>query len=812
MLLTSLIASGAILSGCGSNNNSASGDTNSNPPVTAQVFNATVARTSYGIPHIQAADFKGLGYGIAYAYAQDNVCMFADSLLTVRGERSKFFGPTAFATQSVNGQYGAASEFISLNNQDSDFFYKGYLDIDQLNAGYAAASQDARDLVSGYVTGYNRYLREHANSLPDACKNAAWVRPMSVQDMYLVIAEKIIHASGEAFANAIVAGARDATTPSAVVAAAKRPVSARVARANREAQLAMLNPSYVKDRLASLSGGRLGSNGLALGKDVTASGSGILLGNPHFPWTSTDRFYQMHLTVPGRYDVMGASLAGLPVVMIGFNKDVAWTHTVSTANHFTTYQIAIDPSDTTGTSYLYDGKSVKMTAKTVTIDVLQANGSTAKKSKTFYFTQQGPVLVAADAGINWTSSSAVVLADANRNNTRLLDQWLGMGKAGSVTALKQSLDTTVGLPWVNTIAADRTGNTLFADASVVPNMPTTQFLGSCLLVPQFLMFDGTTSNCAWAQDKNTPPGIFSPANAPYLYRTDYVGNSNDSYWLANPKALLDGPAPYGYSPLYGSPGVAQSLRTRIGFTQVAEGLAANKRFQVSDVQDMLFNNRVYAAELLMPDILKACATSSDATILQACSVLQSWDMRANLNSRGEVLFREFWNLASNIPNLYAVPFDPANPVTTPKGLATGATAQVLQALKAATQELQGLNVPLNGQLGDFQDVTRNGIRISMHGGNGDVEGTYNAINMAGALTSTGYHEAERGVSYVQVVSFNNAGPVAQTIMSYSQSTDPKSQHYSDQTSMYGKKQWVSLPFDSASIHADPAYSTMNIGE
>ena len=45
------------------------------------------------------ASFRGLGYGLAYAYAQDNVCMFADSLLTVRGERSQFFGADAHATR-----------------------------------------------------------------------------------------------------------------------------------------------------------------------------------------------------------------------------------------------------------------------------------------------------------------------------------------------------------------------------------------------------------------------------------------------------------------------------------------------------------------------------------------------------------------------------------------------------------------------------------------------------------------------------------------------------------------------------------------
>jgi acyl-homoserine-lactone acylase len=35
-----------------------------------------------------------------------------------------------------------------------------------------------------------------------------------------------------------------------------------------------------------------------------------LLANPHFPWVGGMRFYEMHLTIPGQLDVMGAALPG----------------------------------------------------------------------------------------------------------------------------------------------------------------------------------------------------------------------------------------------------------------------------------------------------------------------------------------------------------------------------------------------------------------------------------------------------------------------------------------------------------------------
>ncbi|MGZ9010499.1 MAG: penicillin acylase family protein [Telluria sp.] len=120
-----------------------------------------------------------------------------------------------------------------------------------------------------------------------------------------------------------------------------------------------------------------------------------------------------------------------------------------------------------------------------------------------------------DAGLEWTQASVHVLADPNRNNTRLIEQWIGIGQARSVGELKATLGRTVGLPWVNIIAADRAGDTLFADASVVPNVPSERFASDCLLVPPLLMFDGSRGTCGWVSSQLTPAGIMAPANGPW---------------------------------------------------------------------------------------------------------------------------------------------------------------------------------------------------------------------------------------------------------------------------------------------------------
>jgi acyl-homoserine-lactone acylase len=785
------VTGGLLIAGCGR-----SSAASTQPAGQPEHFKAEVARTSHGVVHVRSDDFRGLGYGLAYAYAEDNLCMFADSLLTVRGERSRYFGPDAHATRRKNGEYGAASDFIDLRNEDSDFFFKGYLDIEQLKAGYAAGSQEARDFLSGYAAGYNRYLRDQAGRFPAACRDAQWVKPISVEDMYLVLAEKALHATGEVFAAEIVAGAVDQGAAITVALQPGRPVDG----------------AFVQSRLETLTSERLGSNALALGKEVTASGRGILLGNPHYPWTSTDRFYQAHLTVPGTYDTMGVILGGIPLVVIGFNKDVAWTHTVTTAAHFTTFRLALDSSDPSHLTYLSDGIPEKLTPRTVSVTSMQSDGRLTEHSKTFYFSKHGAVLVKPEAGLQWTPSAVHVLGDPNRNNTRLLDQWIAIGRAGSVHELKAALDRVVGLPWVNTIAADRNGEALYADASVVPRVGPERFASDCLLIPPLLTFDGARSACAWGQDPGAPAGIFAPANGPWMIRTDYVGNSNDSYWLSNARSLLTGPAPAGFSPLYGRVGVEQKLRTRIGFRQLEETLAKNKRLQLADVQGLAFANRVYAAELVLPQLLTACRASGERLLQQACDALRAWDRKAELNSRGAVLFREFWNTAAGIPDKWAVPLDPRDPVNTPRDIAQAAMPRMLSALKGAAEKLQRLKIPFNARLADLQGDTRNGVRVPIHGAVGDIDGSYNSIHMNTELDGKGYHDVAWGTSYVQTVTFDNAGPVAQAMLVYGQSTDPTSPWYADQVPVFSRKQWPSLPFTPEKIKADPHYKSRTLEE
>ena len=83
------------------------------------------------------------------------------------------------------------------------------------------------------------------------------------------------------------------------------------------------------------------------------------------------------LDVPGRYDVEGGTLMGFPLIGIGFNRHIAWTHTVSTSRRFILYQLHLVPGDPT--SYLLDGKPTKMGRITVGV---KFGGKTARTRST----------------------------------------------------------------------------------------------------------------------------------------------------------------------------------------------------------------------------------------------------------------------------------------------------------------------------------------------------------------------------------------------------------------------------------------------
>ena len=741
--LVTTVAAIALLASCATSPDGASG-----------ALSAEIRRTAYGVPHVKAKDYAGLGYGIGYAAAEDNICEIAERFITIAGERAKFLGRGENDT-----------------NLSSDFYHKRLIaegEVEKLLAGPKGSpdtpSAEARALARGYAAGVSRYIRETgADNINDPrCKGGAWVRAITELDYWR-----------NAYANQVtvqMAGIANAAPPGV------------------GSQASIADDPFIETT-------QLGSNAYGLGKDVTQSGYGMLLGNPHYPWDGQNRFYRMHLTIPGKVNVVGAGLVSNASVGIGHTDSIAWSHTVSTARRYGIYELTLDPNDST--KYIYGGVSTPMTRTDLTVDVK----GEAPITRTLYGTRFGPMVETTT--FPWDKAHAYAVRNVPQG-IRTPDQYIDIWQAKNVRQLYETLGRYQATSF-NTTAVDAGGEAFFGDMGMMPNVPNA-VLETCLTserakkqwaetrVP---VIDGSKPACDWATDKDsTAPGVYGWTKTPHLFRSDYVSQSNDSHWLTNPAQPLT-----GFNPIFGDEQTARSIRTQLGLDIIHDRVAGadglpGKKFNLATLQGALYQNRHLGAEMVRDDLVKLCRTSSEAKLASACTALEKWDVHVNLDSRGAHLFHLF---AENGGLQFKVPFNPADPVKTPNTLDI-ANPKVMEALVKAVDKLNELKIPLDARLGDVQRETRNGERIPIHGGAGQ-EGVFNVITVESLEPELGWTSIRHGSSWIMTVEFTPNGPKSQGILTYSQSVNPNSPFYSDQTKAYSGKQWDDLRFTEAEVEA-----------
>ncbi|MGC1508659.1 penicillin acylase family protein [Ketobacter sp.] len=787
------------------------------PTATLQAFDndrileANIRRTDFGVPHIRADNLESLSFGVGYAFAEDNACMLADIITLYNSRRSQYYGPDDIAGSGDS------------KNLITDFSYLALGIREQAERDYHTLSDNTKAMISGYSQGFNHYLDNtgHANLDPH-CANQPWVQPISDLDMLTaLLGTALMPGSGQFTAPLFLAappGQDFAPTPAspALSATAKASVPFR-SGLTMPAQLAAV-PRHL--------GSGLGSNAWALGSNKTESGKGLLLGNPHFPFTGILRFWQFHSTIPGVMDVMGSSLHGTPgIVNIGFNKDLAWSHTFSTAEHFIVYQLDLAPDDASGMTYIVDGKRRQIEEKTLTLEVAVAPGVTQPFTKKVYYSRFGPMISVAQA-LPWGDDGnggfvAYSIKDVNQGNLDIVDHWLAMNLASDMKSFKQAFKQYDGVLFNNTLAVDKAGHSFYIDDSTVPNLnliaelvlrytpalrTARELLGFSILPGNSILFDFQ--------------GAAPYRQAPKLSNQSVVQNSNDSYWLTQPDRPME-----SHSILYGETRAEQSLRSRLSQQMLRDSAGDDGLFNAEEVEAALWSARSYLAEEILQDLVSLCSaqgdtpvtveivedentTQTEVDIAHACQTLAAWDGYYFKSSQGAHLFREFAQQFIADPQ-WQVPFDATDPTRTPHTLL--ANDAVLQQLAKAVLVLQQAGVAVDATLGDIQfveftntDGTPSGVRFPWEGGS-NIDGGFNVFHFNGKNSSAripshhyeplpgsqisaeakGYHVSQ-GSSWIMIVDFSNNEPQAKGLLTYSQSIDPSSEHSDDQTKLYSR--------------------------
>ena len=383
----------------------------------------------------------------------------------------------------------------------------------------------------------------------------------------------------------------------------------------------------------------------------------------------------------------------------------------------------------------------------------------------------------------WNDYVAVALRVAGEDARGMQGGTIANYKAKTVADLQAAERKYQHSP-VNLIASDNNGDVLFHEGGPVAGVSDQQFQ-TCWseMVPG--TFNGSTSNCQWTQfETAAAEGLLGSKDQPSLIRSDYVANSNDTYWLANPEAPLS-----NYPLIVGFPGQEQTPRSRSTLTMIQQRLDGSDgqgnagSFTRDSLLETMMSNQHYLGQTLRDDLVAMCEATPlvdlgevQVDLTEACSVLKEWDKTAELDSVGSHIMREWVNIAKkaegNRPSrqlptkyTYRVPFNPADPVNTPRGLdiETGNNSEALVDLAKAVKKLNDAGIALDAKLGDIQFIERNGVAIPMHGGQ-EYEGIFNKMGF-GNGSAEGYQTLNgSSASWVMATALTDNGPEVKALL------------------------------------------------
>ena len=870
------LASSLLITGCFDDSSSSGPATSVNEqlfPADGK-FEANIRRTTNGVPHIKADNLASAAFGHGYAQAQDNVCVLAEAFVKARSERAKYFGP---------GENN--------NNIINDFSFKAQDILSGAKAEFPSLSEESRAMVEGFTAGYNRYVSEaDPGTLPLECRDQPWVKQIAPTDLlahYRIVGQRAsgaLFATGVAFAAVPPGESAEPVPAPPVISFGNEPANRLQVTAAARSNARKID-NFVDTGLASNAwgiGSELTENGkgallanphfpytghrrlyqaqLTVPGYLNVNGAGLLGTaiplinfNEHLAWSHT-------VTTSRRFTWYELELkSGDPLTYIkdGVEKPITSRN----------IQIEVNvggPEPVIFERTFWFSEFGPMLAANEVNDAFPAWGGN---------------------GLVNGKPAAYTYRDANANTSGLLDTWLGMSRAGNLEEFKDVFRECGSTLWTNTTYTDDQGNAYYIDSSSVPNLS-----GAALAVLDFkrtaspafnalfergiTLLDGSKSRDDWIEGECA--GLVPFESKPQLQRTDWVQNSNSSHWSTNPDEFLT-----GFSPLFGAENAPINPRTRLGIRMLQNptdpGLDSNTnppagqdgKFSARDLIDTIWNNRAWYAEQFLPELRARCAIvgASPVNVPQAllptepavtspgtqevtagCQAMLGWNGTYDLTSTGAHLFRAFIDIYNrSFPDDLTTPFNPADPVNTPADPSTNNRGTnddpMLQSLAAAMVLLNDAGIALNSPLGEVQYYQPTGgvppggdpanaqalsARIPWHGGDGNVEGAFNAIGVVDnnfaedtripRVNTADYEDGEgarfaggvspddgegwliaRGTSWHFGLEFTEEGPQAYGLTSYSQSTDAESDFFVDQSMRYSQKDARKLFFTDAEI-------------
>ena len=725
-------------------------------PTLAANTPGTILWDQYAVPHIYGPDIPTVVRGLGYAQMENHVESLLNNVARARGRSAEYLGA---GTNNFNLTYDEQVRTYGIPARAAAWVAQG------------GAFQQT--VLQAFCDGVNEYASTHPNDILPQLKPILPVVPSDITagELNTIWYTFLPEQDGDpALIAAWQAGGMEG---------ARRVHSAHRAE---------------------------GSNGWALTSAKSADGNAILMGNPHLPWGNNQpisdsdanqnfgvyQWIEANLVIGNpqspTLNASGVTFIGGPFIGIGFNDYLGWTHTNNTIQNADLFQLTLDP---TGTKYLFNGTYLPLQHTQQTIKVLQPNGSLTSQVLDIYASIHGPVVA-----FNSGRTQALALRVAGLNQPSLVTQYWDMIQSQTLAQF-QSAESMLQMPFFNTIYADRAGNAFYLFGGQQPVRTNGNPYSNYDVIQ-----DGTTSANLWTK-------TFSFSQLPQATNPPggWVGNSNNPPWTsAIPQPASLNPANY---PSYVAPNF-MDFRPQHAATFLSQDHALSS----AEVLAGKMSNEMLLADRVLPDLLtiaNAAAQGGDTTAGQAAAILTNWQHTANATDVGGPLFEEWWYevvadveagkiTADTSDSFYSphpafrTPWDPANPITTPSGLAPNNDAQLLADLDhaygvvaAEFPSAGGASVPWGGAHKTTL-VTRSGAQQNLVfpflsdlplSGADDEFGPVRVVNpyYVGAL---GQYISYGGDGYVQLIEFTPSGSTGGTLLTYGNASRPYSPHITDQ--------------------------------
>ncbi|MFI5112111.1 MAG: penicillin acylase family protein [Terriglobales bacterium] len=294
----------------------------------------TVIRDAHGVPHIAAANMEDLLFAQGYVTAQDRLWQMDMTRRYVAGELAEILGP----------------DYVKSDR------YQRTLGMRQVAQRAAATISDTdRGLLDAYARGVNGYLDSHRSSLPVEFRVLGYVpRPWLPEDTLLIacmfnemlnlflmdnmLARERVMArippdlAADLFPNTSWRDHPPGANPDHPPSAPSTPLRAgSTGRKGGPPDGGAFAIDYRPEPVPSVAEGAVdsfspGSNNWVVSGAHTVSGKPLLSNDMHLPHHIPNVWYEVHLT-SGDFDVAGVTAPGLPLVLVGHNRRIAWGFT-----------------------------------------------------------------------------------------------------------------------------------------------------------------------------------------------------------------------------------------------------------------------------------------------------------------------------------------------------------------------------------------------------------------------------------------------------------------------------------------------------